>query len=100
MLLQSSMSSLLARCCAGGWELEPRSPELSRPAEAAGAAAAEGSALPAHLFAYPLESNFSGARCAAVPNVRFSLGLQLLQQKTLHRQHGPLPEARFPERCS
>ena len=53
-----------ATWCAGGWELEARSPELTRPAEAAAAVAAKDPAQPAHLFAYPLESNFSGARCA------------------------------------
>ena len=57
-----SMAHLLAPCHAGTWEMEPRSPVLSRPASAA-AAAAEDPAPPAHLFAYPLESNFSGARC-------------------------------------
>ena len=50
---------------AGGWALDPRSPVLRR----AGAAAAGGEAgalapAAAHLFAFPLESNFSGARCA------------------------------------
>ena len=47
--------------------------ELTRPAEAAGAAAAEDSAQPAHLFAYPLESNFSGVRCAPVLALTLSL---------------------------
>ncbi|KAK9839312.1 hypothetical protein WJX81_007091 [Elliptochloris bilobata] len=58
---------------AGGWALDPRSPVLSRPACTA-AASAEPSAAPAHLFAYPLESNFSGARYDA------SLGQQAQQQ--------------------
>ena len=62
--------------CAGGWQLEPRSPELTRPAEAAAAAAAEKSAPLAHLFAYPLESNFSGARCA--PGLALTLSVNSL----------------------
>jgi len=58
---------------AGGWALDPRSPVLRRAgAAAAGGAAGARTPAAAHLFAYPLESNFSGARCAlpALPACR------------------------------
>lgn len=81
--------------CVGGWELEARSPELTRPAEAAAAAAAEDPAPPAHLFAYPLESNFSGARCAPVLALALSfLGCTWCSSaEALHRQRDPSLDA-------
>ena len=59
MLYTRRVEELLA----GGWALDPRSSVLSR-AEATSAASEDAMTAPVHLFAYPLESNFSGARCA------------------------------------